>query len=53
MDALHQFHAFGFKVSLVIIDGAISNLSMLKLLVGVRDVFGHDQQQEDSPPPPV
>lgn len=47
MDTLRQFHAFGFKVSLLIVDGASSNLSALKSLMGVQGVFGHDEKQED------
>ena len=47
MDALQQFHAFGFKVSLLILDGASSNLTVVKILVGVQGVFGHDDSKED------
>ena len=47
LDAMRQFSSFGFKVSLLIVDGASSNLSALKLLMGVRGTFCHDDQQED------
>ena len=47
MDSLQQFHAFGFKVSLVIIDGAASNLSCIKLFLGVKGVFGHNDKASD------
>ena len=44
---LQQFHSFGFRVSALILDGASSNLSMIKLLMGVKGVFGHDNHQDD------
>ena len=47
MDSLQQFHAFGFKISLVIVDGASSNLSCIKLLLGVKGVFGHEDELTD------
>ena len=47
MDTLRQFSSFGFHVSLLIVDGASSNLTTLKLLIGVRGVFGHDDSLED------
>ena len=47
MDSLQYFHAFGFKVSLVIVDGASSNLSCIKLLLGVKGVFGHSDELRD------
>ena len=47
MDSLQHFHAFGFKTSLVIVDGASSNLSCIKLLLGVKGVFGHKQELTD------
>ena len=47
MDSLQHFHAFGFKVSLIIVDGAASNLSCIKLLLGRTGVFGHDDELAD------
>ena len=47
MDSLQQFNGFGFKVSLVIIDGASSNLSCIKLLLGVKGIFGHNDKLTD------
>ena len=44
---LHQFHVFGFKSSLLIVDGASTNLTCLKLLVGTEGTFSHNEQQED------
>ncbi len=46
-DALRHFHSFDFRVTLLILDGASSNLSMLKLLLGVRGVFGHRETGDD------
>ena len=47
MDTLQQFHSFGFQVSALILDGATSNLSMIKLLMGVKGVFGHNDHHEE------
>ena len=47
MDTLRQFSSFGFQVNLLIVDGASSNLTMLKLLMGVRGIFSHDDSLED------
>ena len=47
MDTLRQFSSFGFHVSLLIVDGASSNLSMLKLLMGTSGTFGYDDCLED------
>ncbi len=46
-DSMRQFHAFQFSVSLLILDGGSSNLTMVKLLMGVRGVFGHKESQTD------
>ena len=46
-DAMRQFHAFQFAVSLLILDGGSSNLTMMKLLMGVQGVFGHKELQTD------
>ena len=47
IDSLQYFHAFGFKVSLVIVDGAASNLLCIKLLLGRKGVFGHNDELAD------
>ena len=47
LDSFRQFHAFGFKISLLVVDGASTNLTMLKLLVGHQGVFGHDKTKKD------
>ena len=47
MDSMQQFHSFGFKVKLVILDGASSNLSSIKLLLGIKGVFGHNDDLVD------
>ena len=47
MDSLRQFHTFGFKVSLLVVDGASTNLTMLKLLLGHQGAFGHNNSQQD------
>ncbi len=39
-DAMRLFHMFGFKITLLILDGASSNLSLVKLCFGVKGVFG-------------
>ena len=44
MDSLQHFHAFGFKVSF---DGAAPNLSCIKLLLGRKGVFGHNDELAD------
>lgn len=36
MDAMRQFHAFGFSVTLLVVDGASSNMSMIRLLMGTK-----------------
>ena len=46
LDSFRQFHAFGFKISLLVVDGASTNLTMLKLLVGHEGVFGHDKTKK-------
>lgn len=47
MDTLRQFEAFNFTVSLLIMDGASTNLTMIKILLGIQGVFGHDSTQDD------
>ena len=47
MNTLQQFHSFDFRVSVLILDGSSSTLSMIKLLMGVKGVFGHDDHQDD------
>ena len=39
-DSMQQLDSFGFHVSMLIVDGASANLSMLRLLMGTRGVFG-------------
>ena len=47
MDTLRQFEAFNFRVSLLIMDGTSTNLTMIKILLGIQGVFGHDSTQDD------
>ena len=47
MDALQKFEAFGFHVSMLIVDGASANLSMLKILMGTTGVFGHNSESDE------
>ena len=47
MDALRQFEAFNFRVSLLIVDGASANLTMIKNVLGIQGVFGYDSTQDD------
>ena len=47
MDAIYQFHLFSFETSLIICDGASSNLTMLKALCGRDGPYGHDDSQSD------
>ena len=47
---LHHFHASRFKISslvIVIVDGASSNLSCIKLLLEVKEVFEHEDELTD------
>lgn len=46
-NAIQQFHTFQFSVSLLIVDGSSSNLTMMKLLMGIHGVFGHKESQTD------
>ena len=39
-DALRQFHNFAFKSCALVFDGASTNLSLVKALMGVRGPFG-------------
>lgn len=47
MNALRQFEALNFRVSLLIVDGASANLTMIKNLLGIQGVFGYDSTQND------
>ena len=47
MDAIYQFHMYGFETSLIICDGASPNLSMLKALCGKVGAYIHDDTQSD------
>lgn len=47
IDAMRQLHAFQFAISLLILDGGSANLTMVKLLMGVQGVFGHQESQAD------
>ena len=53
MDTVHQFHLFGFETSLIICDGASSNLSLLKALCGHEGAYGFDNTQDDRHEVPV
>ena len=53
MDAIYQFHVFHFETSLLICDGASSNLSLLKALSGRDGAYTHDETQSDKFQVPV
>ena len=53
MDAIYQFHLFGFETSLIICDGASANLSMLKALCGREGAYTPDDEQDDKHKVPV
>ena len=56
MEAQRTFQVHGFDICALICDGASSNLTMLKILVGKKGAFGHidelpDRHQEFAPLP--
>ena len=53
MDAIYQLHMFNFETSLIICDGAMPNLSMLKALCGKDGVYHHNSNQSDKFQVPV
>jgi hypothetical protein len=42
LETIKVFHLFGFNTSLLVCDGASSNLSTIKSTMGVSGVFGRD-----------
>lgn len=53
MEAIYQFHLFGFEMSLIICDGASANLSMLKALCSREGAYTPDDEQDDKHKVPV
>jgi len=47
MDALRKFYSHGFKVYAFVCDGASSNLTMIKTLLGVKGPFHRNQSLSD------
>ena len=47
MDSLQKLDSFGSHVSMLVVDGASANLSMLRLLMGTTGVFGFNSASED------
>ena len=47
MDSLQKFESFFFHVSMIVVDGASSNLSMIRLLMGKVGVFGTTTDSDD------
>ena len=47
MDSITKFHCHGFKVCAVICDGAATNLTMLKILLGTKGHFQNDPSLAD------
>ena len=47
MDALRKFHNHGFSVYALVCDGASSNLTMIKTLLGKKGHFTPDQSLLD------
>ena len=47
MDAIKKFHFWGFKTSILIGDGASSNLTMFKTLTGYSGSYGFDKTLPD------
>lgn len=47
MEALRKFQAHGFDVCVLICDGASSNLTMLKILLGKKGPFYHNDKLSD------
>ena len=47
MDSLQKFESFGFHITMLVMDGASTNLSMLRLLMGATGVFGHNSESDD------
>lgn len=47
MDALRKFHNHGFSVHALVCDGASSNLTMIKTLLGKKGYFTHDDSLPD------
>lgn len=47
MDSIQKLDSFGFHVSLLIVDGASANLSMLRLLMGSKGVFGVNKDSKE------
>ena len=47
LETIKVFHVFEFETSLLVYDGAISNLSAIKQTIGVSGVFGCDPSQAD------
>lgn len=47
MEAQRKFQAHGFNVCALICDGASSNLTMLKILLGKKGAFGHNDKLPD------
>ena len=47
MDSLQKFESFGFHVSMIVVDGASANLSMIRMLMGKTGVFGSNSDSDD------
>ena len=47
LETIKVFHLFGFNTSLLVCDGASSNLSTIKSTMGVSGVFGCDSSLTD------
>ena len=47
MDSLQQFESFCFHVSMIVVDGASANLSMIHLLMGKMGIFGSNSDSDD------
>ena len=47
MDSLQKFESFGFHVSMIVVDGASANLSMIRLLMGKMCVFATNSDSDD------
>ena len=48
LETIKVFHLFGFNTSLLVCDGASSNLSTIKSTMGISGVFGRDSSLTDA-----
>ena len=46
-DTIRNFEAHGFNVWVLVCDGATSNLTVLKVMMGIKGSFGTNDEQQD------